>query len=226
MWFLLTVLVLSPIALHRNKNRVAEQHSVDVAWKLLMGDEYTALRAVIYTTDNELKRFRQLVVNAVMATDVMDKDLKLIRNNRWERAFAENRHDVDPSDTVCRKATIVIEHLLQASDVCHTMQHWHVYRKWVSQIKFELTEKQTHERFVPKRHAKSVLSCLRHYCRTRGFLGNVTKRTWMVEPRLIHPSTGTRANLVSLIFISCKSSQWYDFAFSRCCCCLERNNAF
>jgi 3'5'-cyclic nucleotide phosphodiesterase len=28
------------------------------------------------------------------------------------------------------RATIVIEHLIQASDVSHTMQHWHVYRKW------------------------------------------------------------------------------------------------
>ena len=29
-----------------------------------------------------------------------------------------------------RKATIVIEHVIQASDVAHTMQHWHVYQKW------------------------------------------------------------------------------------------------
>ena len=33
-------------------------------------------------------------------------------------------------DSVNRKATIVIEHLIQASDVAHTMQHWHIYRKW------------------------------------------------------------------------------------------------
>ena len=32
-------------------------------------------------------------------------------------------------DSNC-KATIVIEHILQASDVSHTMQHWHVYQKW------------------------------------------------------------------------------------------------
>ena len=25
---------------------------------------------------------------------------------------------------------IQIEHIIQASDVSHTMQHWHVYRKW------------------------------------------------------------------------------------------------
>ncbi len=29
-----------------------------------------------------------------------------------------------------RKATIVIEHMIQASDVCHTMQHWQIYIDW------------------------------------------------------------------------------------------------
>jgi hypothetical protein len=29
-----------------------------------------------------------------------------------------------------RKATIVFEYIIQASDVAHTMQHWHVYQKW------------------------------------------------------------------------------------------------
>jgi hypothetical protein len=37
-----------------------------------------------------------------------------------------------------RKATIVIEHLIQASDVAHTMQHWHVYRKWNERLFQEL----------------------------------------------------------------------------------------
>jgi 3'5'-cyclic nucleotide phosphodiesterase len=37
-----------------------------------------------------------------------------------------------------RKATIVIEHLIQASDVSHTMQHWHIYRKWNERLFREL----------------------------------------------------------------------------------------
>jgi hypothetical protein len=37
---------------------------------------------------DERKRFRQLVVNSVMATD-MDKDLKILRNNRWAKAFSD-----------------------------------------------------------------------------------------------------------------------------------------
>jgi hypothetical protein len=36
------------------------------------------------------------------------------------------------------KATIVIEHLIQASDVAHTMQHWHIYRKWNERLFLEM----------------------------------------------------------------------------------------
>jgi hypothetical protein len=90
---------------------------------------YDNLRRTIYVNEEEFKRFRQLVVNGVMATDIVDKDLKTLRNNRWDAAFDESK-----IETECRarilKATIVIEHLIQASDVAHTMQHWHIYRRW------------------------------------------------------------------------------------------------
>ena len=101
-----------------------------------MQDEYASLRSLLFPTDRDMVRFRQLVVNSVMATDIVDKDLKALRNARWERAFqketsehASDGDDDDPRDAVNRKATIVIEHIIQASDVSHTMQHWHVYRK-------------------------------------------------------------------------------------------------
>jgi hypothetical protein len=117
---------------------VAEQNSIDLAWELLMKEEYNELRCAICATSSEFVRFRQLVVNAVMATDIMDKELKNIRNMRWTKAFkCESAEEVDVNfsqdelmDQVNRKATIVIEHMIQASDVSHTMQHWHIYRKW------------------------------------------------------------------------------------------------
>ena len=68
----------------------------------------------------------------------MDKDLKDLRNARWYKAFSEQAPTESPDDTVNRKATIVIEHLLQASDVAHTMQHWHIYRKWNEHLFQEL----------------------------------------------------------------------------------------
>jgi class 3 adenylate cyclase len=126
-------------AVYRNKS-VAEQNSVDLAWDLLMDRNYEELRHCIYTTESEFKRFRQLVVNSVMATDIMDKDLKTLRNIRWEKAFSETSQKLDIyfEDTINRKATIVIEHLIQASDVSHTMQHWHIYRKWNERLFEEL----------------------------------------------------------------------------------------
>jgi len=39
-----------------------------------------------------------------------------------------------------RKATIVIEHIMQASDVAHTMQHWHIYCKWNKKLFQEMCE--------------------------------------------------------------------------------------
>jgi hypothetical protein len=132
---------------------VAEQNSIDKAWKLLLSEEYKELLFAICATKSEFERFRQIVVNAVMATDIMDKDLKAIRDMRWAKAFVdsgmsmeENVSQQEMSDRVNRKATVVIEHLIQASDVCHTMQHWHVYRKWNERFYFECYDAYTNGR--------------------------------------------------------------------------------
>ena len=55
-----------------------------------------------------------------MATDIADKELQALRKARWVKAFDDNHVDDTPEEGVNRKATIVIEHLIQASDVSHT----------------------------------------------------------------------------------------------------------
>ncbi|CAB9527346.1 Receptor-type guanylate cyclase gcy [Seminavis robusta] len=113
---------------------VAEQNSIDIAWELLMDPSFEELRHTIYGTAEEKKRFRQLLVNVVLATDIVDKELKELRNNRWDKAFKGDDSGKPTAlmsrEEVNRKATIVLEHIIQASDISHTMQHWHVYRKW------------------------------------------------------------------------------------------------
>ena len=94
-----------------------------------MSDHYVDLRKAIYTTDSELKRFRTVIVNSVLSTDIVNKDLKELRNERWELAFSEGARNADRY-----RASSVLEHLIQASDVSHTMQHWHVYLKWNGQF--------------------------------------------------------------------------------------------
>jgi class 3 adenylate cyclase len=128
----------SPLATRYKGKSVAEQNSVDIAWEMLMSEEYNALRDVICPAEQELKRFRQVVVNAVMATDILDKDIVQLRNDRWERAFSESSVEESSQDKQNRKATIVIEHLIQASDVAHTLQHWNIYVKWNERLFEEL----------------------------------------------------------------------------------------
>ena len=71
-------------------------------------------------------------------------ELKELRNGRWDKAFQKEKESdpeappapeqqiqgEKPRDSQNRKATIVIEHLIQAADVAHMSQHWNIYRKW------------------------------------------------------------------------------------------------
>jgi class 3 adenylate cyclase len=124
------------------KKSVAEQNSIVLAWEKLMSDKFLDLRRCIYQEPSELERFRQLVANSVLATDIFDKELQAVRKNRWDKAFRlldQQKTDDNPHDEVNRKATIVIEHLIQASDVAHTMQHWHIYQKWNERLFAEMS---------------------------------------------------------------------------------------
>ena len=118
---------------------IAEQHSIDVTFALLLQPEYDNLRRAIYTNEAECRRFRQLCVNLILATDIMDPTMKKMRNERWDLAFQkddERLSDSKDSDEYYkpadrnRKATIVLEHIIQASDVAHTFQHWAIFTKW------------------------------------------------------------------------------------------------
>jgi hypothetical protein len=109
---------------------VAEQNSLDLAWDLLMDDTYADLRAAIYRTQEDKNVFRQVLVNCVMATDLFDKGLKDRSDSRWKLAFPSKKGVQEQASLRNLQATLVIETIIQAADVAHTMQHWQVYRKW------------------------------------------------------------------------------------------------
>ena len=114
--------------------------SFDVAWRVLMGDDFRALRHAIYTAPAELRRFRQILVNTVLATDLFHEAMAKARQERWGTAFVPSggggirdstqsavsfRDSMASTVTVHYfRANVVLEYLIQASDVSHTMQHW------------------------------------------------------------------------------------------------------
>lgn len=132
--------VEAPVSQLYSNMSSAEQNSVNIAWSLLMSARFKDLRQCIYSDEEELRRFRGFVVNAVMASkflvnlcsvssydatpipaDIADKKLKRARESRWQEAFhPESSAALWPEKVeVDRRATIVFEYIIQAADISH-----------------------------------------------------------------------------------------------------------
>ena len=106
-----------------------------------MSEKFEGLRDKLFLDSDDLKRFRQVVVNVVLATDIFDKELNGRREARWEQAFSPKDTETIAAEDRRNplRATIFIEHIIQASDVSHTMQHWHIYQKWNRHLFYEMS---------------------------------------------------------------------------------------
>lgn len=119
------------MARHYRNQSVSEQNAINIAWDLLMEPRYGELRGCIFTNHDELSQFRKLLVNGVITTDIMSNQLSSWRVQRWEQVFDTPTGQIDESqESIQRAATVVVEHLLLASHVSHTMQHFIVFKKW------------------------------------------------------------------------------------------------
>ncbi|KAG7366377.1 adenylate/guanylate cyclase [Nitzschia inconspicua] len=130
------------VAEHYKNKSIAEQNSFDISWDLLMGNQFKTLRKAIFPRQSDLLRFRQVAINIVLATDIFDKEMGGMRKERWEKVFGDNCSSCglgDDEKMQNTRATIVLEHIIQASDVSHTMQHWHVYVKWNKKLFEEMS---------------------------------------------------------------------------------------
>jgi len=125
------VLEEHPLA-ERYKNRcILEQHSITLAWELLMRPEYEDLRGAIYANESEAKRFRQILVNCVLSTNRTDEGLLSQRKQRWAVAFHRTGQELSLSvEDRNRRAIALLELLMQASDIFHATSTWQLYQKW------------------------------------------------------------------------------------------------
>ena len=136
---------------YKNKS-IAENNSIRVAWCELMKPEFGNLRRCICGSDGDESRFRQLLINVVIATDITDRERRAGERERWQEAFLnDNSDDFNwekewqnksddklPDIDVSLKATVVLEQIVLASDIAHTMQHWLTYVKWNERLYKEM----------------------------------------------------------------------------------------
>lgn len=57
--------------MYENKS-VLEQNSIDLAWEMLMEPSYSDLRSCLFPQEEDMHRFRKLLVNSILATDIFD----------------------------------------------------------------------------------------------------------------------------------------------------------
>lgn len=108
-----------PLAVAYGGRSVAESNSIQIAWKILMKGKYKDLRRAIFCNEVEMQRFRYLIVNLVVATDLFDPRLQKTREALWTEAFEDNSEELsiasvdDDHLDVERQATQIIDFLMQ-----------------------------------------------------------------------------------------------------------------
>jgi len=71
---------------------IAEQHSLVLSMHTFAGDKYKELRECLLANDpEETKRYYQFMISSVLATDIADKELKDVRQKRWDDAFEDEK---------------------------------------------------------------------------------------------------------------------------------------
>lgn len=83
------VLEHSKTALRFNDVSVAEQHSLVVAFELLHEERFQNLQKSIASTEEEYQRFRKMVIQLVLCTDIADPDKTQTFLVKWKQAFGD-----------------------------------------------------------------------------------------------------------------------------------------
>ena len=125
----------SPLSSLYKKRCISEQNSVDISWWLLLTAEFDDLRSAIFSETSEKRRFRQVLVNSVIATDILDSKMVQHRDSNWNRAFVEKgkanrRTFMDADEKRNLQVTSIVECIMQVADSNYRGQSYRTYLIW------------------------------------------------------------------------------------------------
>eukprot|EP00567_Pseudictyota_dubia_P000254 CAMPEP_0197466560 /NCGR_PEP_ID=MMETSP1175-20131217/65118_1 /TAXON_ID=1003142 /ORGANISM="Triceratium dubium, Strain CCMP147" /LENGTH=389 /DNA_ID=CAMNT_0043002609 /DNA_START=1 /DNA_END=1167 /DNA_ORIENTATION=- len=72
-----------------NDKSIAEQHSLKVAFQTLMKPRFASLRHELIPTSGDQFRFRRLVIELVLCTDIASPERMQLTKSKWNEAFGE-----------------------------------------------------------------------------------------------------------------------------------------
>lgn len=85
------------LAVLYNDQSIAENWSVYIAFSELLQDDFKDLREAIFPDKDEYRRFRKMVINLVLTTDIASPERTQLVKSKWKEAFG------DPIETIERK---------------------------------------------------------------------------------------------------------------------------
>jgi 3'5'-cyclic nucleotide phosphodiesterase len=122
------------VELNSNEMSALPQRSIDFAWSLLMESRFADLRECIYANESERSNFRDTVMNAVLTMDFNDAVAMTVGGVRFEQQAS---YFPDTETTVVKSnegsnpnAAVILSLISKVSYICHTMQHFAIYKKW------------------------------------------------------------------------------------------------
>lgn len=89
------VLECDELAIMYNDQSVAEQRSLAIAFSLLMNKDYQALRSIMFQ-DDDYQRFRKVVIDLVLCTDIASPERVQIVKSKWKEAFGDKHKTLAP----------------------------------------------------------------------------------------------------------------------------------
>jgi len=162
------------LAMLYNDQSVAEQNSISIAFTKLYEDRFAELRSAIAPDVNQRRRFRSLVIQMVMSTDIASPERIALTHSRWKEAFEADRSkfprsvnkpvrnirfgikralnlsgetiDLFSDNELELKSSAVIEQLIEAADIAHLMQSYQNFTKWNKRLYAELYHANTQGR--------------------------------------------------------------------------------
>jgi len=117
------VLECDELALMYNDQSVAEQRSLAIAFSLLMKKDFGTLRKVMFKEDKEYMKFRKIVIDLVLCTDIASPERVQIVKSKWKEAFGDKRPSQANRRTptnVKRQDSIKSEDTYNRSNITHT----------------------------------------------------------------------------------------------------------
>jgi len=121
---------------YSSDDTIAERHSIKISlFNLLEDGDYADLRQEIFPTDVDKSMFLDYFRVAILATDIASSHRRDQCRERWEFSFGKHTCSTDKHDN---DLSVVIEHVMQAADIAHTMQDWATLLKWNFRLLREL----------------------------------------------------------------------------------------